>query len=1523
MGQLSGAVRIRAMIAWSLSVGTACLAEHSYRPSLGPLDTSRPPTEGELVAAGQLGGPLHPTRACEDTPLGRAMNLDFGQAIELWNAHDFTNAVALFRRHAARYPESPWRDEADLHCSCDAVYLGRWPEADTLLTGILERQAYATSEPNVMMRAKARLRLGTLRVAENDLAGASKLFTQLRKESPDWRHRTYAEHWIHRIVRMERDELQLRACGTRALAAVQERLGNPEQAEKLRALRAERVSGQRAAWLVDVAETYGLILQARLIADPADLAQVEPPAVVHVAPTGTGRAGHYWVFVGLSNDLMEFIDPTSGRPYRLTARDLAAQWSGVVLALPDAAKVGRIATADDLQTIEGGCCGTPIPESQLGDPDSLLSTRSPADKNPCGFPVWDVNMANMNVLLKDIPFWYTPPVGPAVSLQLTYNSQSAIAYHEPFGAKWSSEWTSYLVVDTAGNATVFMPDGKRNTYTRFDNVFTPLPSNHNELHRITGAASDGSEDRYELTLTDGTVMTYRQPTPNTNRQFFLVESRDTDNLALTYLYATNGLLSAVSDAQGRLTALSYNANGYCTRVTDPFGRHADFLYSEKGELVTITDMGGYTANLTYDANIDVTSMGNERGTWKFRIEPSDGIGMDTTFYQYPAPGAQMWQNYRITVTDPLGAAEEFFFFGGYDLDPDSGADRTGYTWHITPRNYVPWVSPDENNYFCKTPRTVYLYNVYVNDPQLSDLVVAINRPLGGGEYYTYDGQRNVTSVSNRLGQTWRMSYNAKGRMTSVSDPAGTTVTYGYATNLMDPVRLTTATGSVSCVYDSNRHVTSVVDPYSNRWNYAYNAYGKLTNAVDPEGRSSTCIYDATGRVTRLLFGGEQVASFGYDAMNRMNARTGGDSSVWRWTYNALDAITQVTRPDGLTNVLEYSDCCPRLVNRAVDALGSETRFTYDARRRLIATTGSNRERLEIAYDPDGHVNRLTDANRHAFTFAADAAGRVTHQTNAVGAVMDLGYDADDRVTAYTNSRGKTVAWLRDEAGRVKEERHSGVLQYSYTYDQLGQITQASGPWGVKACAYDRLGRMTSVTYPGNLAVGQQFSPAGLLAAVTYPNSFRVDYRYDGRGQPTNVAWTGGGWLALTYDATGDLIRERRSNGTTTEYAHHAVGYVTNIWHQGQAGTLARLTISRDAMGNVIARSGLPLETFPTATNRMARYDAANRVVQWGGSACLYDADGNLTNAAARGFAGVYDALNRLTGWTREGVQTACLYDDEGCRIRATQGAVTNRFAYSPTGNLVVDIVGTVTNYNIYLGNRLLARRVDAGATVFYHTDQVGNVVMLTDSAGQVVRQYAYEPFGSLVAQSGTFTNNPFTFVGAFGVVDDGGGLYWMRARQYDAVLGRFLQPDPIGWGGGPNLYAYVANRPMSSVDPMGLSEDKSVGKSDDESFMGSDLHFPMQGTDHERDVIIQLAIDEKISDKAYSLLINMWKDKHEELELKVLREFLKDPNCPIDPGLRSLALRNDKGTRRGAGDRATCAVALITGLHANLILGQQ
>ena len=74
---------------------------------------------------------------------------------------------------------------------------------------------------------------------------------------------------------------------------------------------------------------------------------------------------------------------------------------------------------------------------------------------------------------------------------------------------------------------------------------------------------------------------------------------------------------------------------------------------------------------------------------------------------------------------------------------------------------------------------------------------------------------------------------------------------------------------------------------------------------------------------------------------------------------------------------------------------------------------------------------------------------------------------------------------------------------------------------------------------------------------------------------------------------------------------------------------------------------------------------------------------------------------------------------------------------------------------------------------------------------------------------GDASGNPFRYTGR--KYDPETGLYYYRARYYDADLGRFLQVDPIGYEDQWNLYSYVGNNPLNATDPNGEQQVRTFG----------------------------------------------------------------------------------------------------------------
>ena len=81
-----------------------------------------------------------------------------------------------------------------------------------------------------------------------------------------------------------------------------------------------------------------------------------------------------------------------------------------------------------------------------------------------------------------------------------------------------------------------------------------------------------------------------------------------------------------------------------------------------------------------------------------------------------------------------------------------------------------------------------------------------------------------------------------------------------------------------------------------------------------------------------------------------------------------------------------------------------------------------------------------------------------------------------------------------------------------------------------------------------------------------------------------------------------------------------------------------------------------------------------------------------------------------------------------------------------------------------------------GHTYYYHADGLGSIVALTDANQKVVQTYEYDSFGNLKDQKERI-KQPYTFTAR--EWDKEIGLYFYRARYYDARVGRFTSFDPI------------------------------------------------------------------------------------------------------------------------------------------------
>ena len=108
-------------------------------------------------------------------------------------------------------------------------------------------------------------------------------------------------------------------------------------------------------------------------------------------------------------------------------------------------------------------------------------------------------------------------------------------------------------------------------------------------------------------------------------------------------------------------------------------------------------------------------------------------------------------------------------------------------------------------------------------------------------------------------------------------------------------------------------------------------------------------------------------------------------------------------------------------------------------------------------------------------------------------------------------------------------------------------------------------------------------------------------------------------------------------------------------------------------------------------------------------------------------------------------------------------------------------------------------------TYYYQQDEQLSTAFITGRNGAVHNSYQYDAFGNELQTAGQLPNR-IRYTGQ--QYDDATGQYYLRARYYNPVLGRFMQEDTYQ-GDGLNLYAYCKNNPVTYYDSSGYCGENS------------------------------------------------------------------------------------------------------------------
>jgi RHS repeat-associated protein len=942
---------------------------------------------------------------------------------------------------------------------------------------------------------------------------------------------------------------------------------------------------------------------------------------------------------------------------------------------------------------------------------------------------------------------------------------------------------------------------------------------------------------------------------------------DTVGRQIGFTYAGSRMSAITSPLKsGNTVSFGYDGDGNLTSMTDPRGKVWSFTYDSSHRLLTHTDANGnvFITN-TYDSDGRVLSQKdaeNHVTAYEYTLVPS-GVQVKIT----PPSGNAVWQHYdkayNITkVVDGEGKDASFYYDDRGRRLSQADKSNTGASQSFDEQNN-PAALRDRTNVLNRIS-----YNSLNRPTQVIDgngkatsfeydsrgNVTRTTNALGRQVNISYDSTGQIQTITDSRGKAWAFTYGGNGLLLTETDPLGNQTGYQYdAAGRLTGISLPSPGATIGMAYDENGNLLSRTDPLGNVSSFAYDdngnlltrtfeslnathayAYDKLNRVkkiTDPEGGEESYAYDPDGNLSGVTDPDGVTVTFQYDKSNRRTAIVDSQGHTVHYDYDSNGNVTGIQDPLGNTSVYRY-DAENRLLE-VEDPAGGKRTFTYDNLGRMVAdvdqmnrakrfeydvlgqrlrTIQPDSSSIGYAYDVNGNLLMLTDPLKRNWLFSYDGSNRLANSMDPNGSTESYQYDGVGRITKKTLRSGEEIASSYDPGGRVAAVTLPGAMTLNYSYDGAGNVTGITDASGTSSMTYDKLGRRMSITDRNGKVVSFTYTRAGRLASVTYPGGKAVSFAYDSAGRLSTVIDWAGNQTLYQYDGASRVTRVDLPNGTRKEQAYDANGRLTGLAHRKSDGTLLyQYSYVYNLAGQITQIDRTEDVTGLIDASKITRsYDPVNRILTSteGGvtSTFTFDPDGNLISKVKGGktFTYGYDALNRLVTVSDGATATAYTYDGYGSRLGKTYGGL--QVNYLRDGRDIYctyDGSGTVLSYNVHAGG-LLYSLDGSGSLKVYHGDERGSVAAITDGSQNVIQSYLYDPHGR-VLKAGSSLANEFQYVGTLGVLSDENGLYQMQARYYDPEARRFIHADPIGFGGGPNLYSYANCDPVNRIDPEGLT----------------------------------------------------------------------------------------------------------------------
>ena len=389
----------------------------------------------------------------------------------------------------------------------------------------------------------------------------------------------------------------------------------------------------------------------------------------------------------------------------------------------------------------------------------------------------------------------------------------------------------------------------------------------------------------------------------------------------------------------------------------------------------------------------------------------------------------------------------------------------------------------------------------------------------------------------------------------------------------------------------------------------------------------------------------------------------------------------------------------------------------------------------------------------------------------------------------------------------------------------GKLLSVNDPTGSYGFAYDNMGRLIGTTTQYSFLPSTNFTNSYTYDAnsnrlgYTAPDGSTNTYSYDTMNRLSTLANSWAGSFGFSYDLLSRRTQMTRPNGVATNYTYDNLSRLLSVLHQLSGGTIDGAVYTLDAAGNRSSKtddlagftSNYTYDKIYELTQMMQgvnttesySYDpVGNRLSSLGLSPYNYNTSNELTSTPSASYS--YDNNGNTASKTDSSGTTNYSWDFENRMTQATlpgQGG-TVQFKYDPFGRRIYKSSISGTTIYAYDGDNVVETTNQSGGILsrfaqrqnideplaeytssgidYYEADGLGSITSLTNGVGTVAQTYTYDSFGNVTHSTGSLPN-PFQYTARD--FDSETGLYYYRARYYDAQLGRFITGDPLGFVG--------------------------------------------------------------------------------------------------------------------------------------------